>query len=778
MQLETKGSPNHVQDETLHIECPRKDECIDCPYAEDEAAPRPDLSQVSDRIFRVQRRGGRACEVCAQGLERRLSQVDGILRANASYQAGVLSLTYDRERISVEQIEALIGEYGGELAPCAAEAEEQERELAQASWWQRARNWLTEDRLELIFTVVTFFTMIGGLISERAGAPRSVTLAIFAVAYFAGGTFGVRAGLQSLRQFTVDIDLLMVLAAIGAWLVGSPFEGAMLLFLFSLSNVLQSYALDRTRNAIRALMKLRPKEALTRRNGKTEMVPIDQLELEDVVIVRPGERIPIDGVVVEGETTVDQSSITGESMPVGKEEGDAVLAGTMNQSGSIEIRVTKLAQDTTIAKMIKLVEAAQSEKARTQRFLDSFEQYYAWGVIIFTVLVAVVPVYFWGETFNTAFYRAMTVMVAASPCALVISTPAAILSAIGNGARRGILFKGGVHLEQTATIKVVAFDKTGTLTEGKPHVTDIEVFSLPHIDWEGSIDELLSTAAAVEARSEHPLAQAIVREAEDRDLPIPDVTSFKAETGKGVHAEFQGKSIRIGSQRYIESVEVGNLDAVLPSANRMQDSGVTPVFVAQDIADSGVFVLGVIGVADVLRDTVPATIRALKKEGVKKVVMLTGDNDRVAQAIAKEAGVDEFYANLLPEDKVDIVKMLQAQYGVVAMVGDGVNDAPALAASTVGIAMGAAGTDVAMETANVVLLSNELKNIPYAIALSKHARHTLIANLSIALALIAVMLIGIFAIQLPLPLAVVGHEGGTVLVSLNGVRLLAYKNDL
>jgi Cd2+/Zn2+-exporting ATPase len=641
------------------------------------------------------------------------------------------------------------------------------------------RRWLVE-RIKSTFTAIALVTMLLGLAAEYLAAPSWVVVVLYTSAYLTGGAFGVQAGLAALRNLRVDVDLLMVLAALGAAYVGSAFEGAMLLFLFSLSNVLQEYALDRTRNAIRALMKLRPEQALVRRNYATVLLPVDQVELGDCFILRPGDRIPLDGMVVAGESTVDQSPITGESMPVFKQPDSLVLAGTINKNGSLEVRVTKLAKDSTIARLINLVEEAQSQKAQTQRFLDSAEQYYALGVIIFTLLAVVVPILWLQEAFAPAFYRAMTLMVAASPCALIISTPASILSAIGNGARRGILFKGGMHVEQAAEIKVVAFDKTGTLSEGRPRVTDTLVITpLAHADqrrWRGDADALLALAAAIEAKSEHALARATLEAASDRHLQFVEVASFQATMGKGVEGVVDERAIRIGNLRHFEGTNLVGKEQVIPLVERLQQEGKTAVLVTQmDEMNESADVLGVVAFADVLRDNAAAVVAELKALGVEHVAMLTGDNERVAAAVAAQAGVDEYYADLLPEDKVRIIKELRAKYGPVAMVGDGVNDAPALATATIGIAMGAAGTDVALETADIVLMSDELGNIPYVIDLSRQTRKTLWINLGFALVMIALMVAAIFAVDLPLPLAVIGHEGGTVLVSLNGLRLLLFQ---
>jgi len=655
----------------------------------------------------------------------------------------------------------------------SAKIKSDKNEVSPPSIIQRAWGWLANGRIEPIFTLITLLTMIGGYIAERQEAMGLMT-ALYIIAYATGGAFGVKGGVQSLRNRTIDIDLLMILAAIGAAIVGQPFEGAMLLFLFSLSNVLQKFAMERTRNAIKALMELRPAQALVRRGSKTYLLPIEKVMVSDRIIIKPGERLPLDGVVVDGRSSIDQSSITGESMPVSKAIGDTVFAGTINKNGSLEVRVSKLAKDSTLAKLIQMVEEAHSEKAETQRFIDTAEQYYAMGVIVLTAVVAVVPMLFWQEPFNAAFYRAMTVMVAASPCALVISTPATVLSAIGNGARRGILFKGGVYVENAATIKVIAFDKTGTLTQGDPQVTDIVTLADGR-----SQNELLALAAAVEAKSEHPLAQATVKAAQKRDLNWIEAVDFQATTDLGVEATVDQKVIRIGNGRFLANFKTTGLAAAQAEVDRLQAMGKTSVLVAEIEPETETAVLlGVLAYADVIRPDAPDVIRALHANGVEHVVMLTGDHEAVAKQIAAQIGVDAYFADLMPEDKVTAVKKVRQQYGPVAMVGDGVNDAPALATADIGIAMGAAGSDVALETADIVLMSDDLNNLPYAIGLSRKTRQTLLQNLGFAMFMIILMLGAIFFSGLALPAVVIGHEGGTVLVSLNGLRMLGYKQKV
>ena len=716
---------------------------------------------------------GRASGAAEQKLERKAQQIEGIRRARATFLGGVMTVTFDDARLTEAQVIERVRQTGAPVKPFSLEAE---APPTTALGW--LRYWTTGDRLEAVCMVLTFVFMITGWLTARSGLAWHDVF--YVGAYLTGGYFGVRAGLQSLRQWTIDVDLLMILAALGAAVVNAPFEGAMLLFLFSLSNVLQAYAIDRTRKAIKSLMKLRPEKALARRDGGTVLVAVADLVIGDILVVRPGESIALDSVIIEGSSAIDQASLTGESIPVSKQAGDPVFAGTINQTGGLEIRVTRLAKDSTIEKLVRMVEEAQSEKADTQRFLDRAEQFYAVGVILFTIGLILVPTLLLHEPFQTAFYRAMTVMVVASPCALIISTPASILSAIGGAARRGVLFKGGVHLERAATIKVVTFDKTGTLTEGKPRVTDVVVdgrivdFRAASAPDPGALT-LLGLVGAVEAKSEHPLAQAIVTECRQRGVPVEECAAFQSVSGKGASGLVQGRRIAVGNARYFTSQNVAIPEAFLARIATLQDEGKTCVIVA-DVGEntSPATLLGAVAIADVLRPDAASVIQQLKAGGIERIVMLTGDNARVAQAIARQAGVDEFHADLLPEDKVRVIKELKT-IGPVAMVGDGVNDAPALATSTVGIAMGAAGTDVAMETADVVLMSDNLQNIVFALALARRARRVIYQNLGFALAVIVVLVVSALGFQLPLPIGVVGHEGSTVLVCLNGLRMLTFR---
>ena len=616
----------------------------------------------------------------------------------------------------------------------------------------------------LIWAALTLIFLLAGAAVQKfnfaPGLPW-LSLAFFVAAYITGGHEGFVEALKDLRHGHLNIDFLMIAAAVGAALIGEWAEGAMLLFLFTLAEALEDYAMDRTHSAVEALTKLRPNEATVRREGREVRVPVEDVAVGDVVIVRPGEEIPLDGKVIHGETLVNQASITGESAPVHKGPGDDVFAGTMNIDGAIDVRVTKAAKDSTLAKIIEMVSEAQSQRAPTQRLIDRFAHPYAVGVLASVGLVLLVGYGLLGMPFQDIFYKAMTLLVVASPCALVISTPASVLSGIAAGARNGVLFKGGVHLENMAKIDVIAFDKTGTLTHGRPVVTDI--LSLNGLNE----NELLRLVAAAETRSEHPIAQAIVEEARKRGLDVPEPDSFRAIPGKGVRAQVDGRELMVGSHRLVREYGNGHRDEPIPDdVLSLQHEGKTTIFVLEQGQ-----ILGVIAVADLPREGAAETIAALRKLGVKRIAMLTGDYEPVARNIARQLGVDEVYAELLPGDKVDVVRKLQID-GAVGMVGDGVNDAPALALADVGVAMGAAGADVAMETADIVLMADDLSKLPFTLRLARRARAIIYQNLAFAILVIIGLIIATFTVGLSLPLAVIGHEGSTIIVVLNGLRLL------
>jgi Cd2+/Zn2+-exporting ATPase len=622
--------------------------------------------------------------------------------------------------------------------------------------------WLTRSWLEARFVVVTLLALIAAGLLESSGADRWIVLALYALAYFTGGLYGTIEAVTSLVVHKrIDIDMLMILAALGAAIIGQFGEGGTLLFLFSLSNVLQDYAIGRSRSAIKGLMKLYPNEATIRDGDGRRVLPIDQIKPGYIVLIQPGERIPVDGLVETGRSSIDQSPITGESIPVDKNPGDKVFAGTLNIQGALDVRATQHPTDTVLSRIIRLVEEAQDSKTTTERFLEKFEEYYAIFVLVAVTLFVVVPSVLNTGTFGDNFYRAMVLMTVASPCALVISTPASFISAIAAAARAGVLFKGSAYIELLAGVKAIAFDKTGTLTVGRPSLTDIR--PAQGVD----ADELLRIAAAAEDRSQHPLARAVVDAARARGLDISTTDDFESVSGRGVIVLHNGSTIRVGNPAFVtESVIMP--DDQRQALDALMAEGKTVIAAAQ-----GERWLGLLAITDQLRTEARDLIATLHKQGIK-VVMLTGDNPLVARSIASQAGVDDVYADLMPEDKARIIKEVQAKYGSVAMIGDGVNDAPALATADVGIAMGAAGTDVALETADVVLMGDRLDLIPFTLGLSKRARRVVWQNLTFAIGVIVVLVINALFFDLALSVGVLGHEGSTVIVVLNGViQLLA-----
>lgn len=619
------------------------------------------------------------------------------------------------------------------------------------------------DRHHLALAVVgcTLF-LATALVAHARGAARELVIAFYVAAYVSGGIFSLRQAIASLvEERRIDVDMLMVLAAVAAASIGEWLEGGILLFLFSLSNALQSYTLQRTRRAITALMATRPQEALRKEpSGEIRLVPIDELEIGDIVVVRPGERVPIDGVIVDGASSLDESTITGESVPVDKGEGDEVFGGTVNQFGALEVKVTKRPQDTVVAQIIRLVEQAQREQAPTQRVIDTIEQYYAVGVIGMTILVAVIPGllgYGWSESI----YRAITLMVVASPCAVAMAVPVPVIAAIANGARSGVLFKSGVSLEHLAEVTAIGFDKTGTLTEGRPRLTDVVAFE----GWERR--RVLTLAAAAEGHSEHPLAKAILEAAAAEGLEWTPAEDTVALPSKGVTAEVEEGTVWLGNRRLLAERVTSVSPYVVEQAAGLEAEGKTVVFVG--LRDH---VIGLVAVVDQLRPGVPEMIARLRQQGIQRMVLLTGDNRRVGEAVGRQVGLDEVFAEMLPQEKAEVITRLREEVGPVAMVGDGVNDAPALATATVGVAMGVAGTDVALETADVVLMSHDLSKLNHAVSLSRRAKRIIWQNLIFALSVIGVLSLLVLTHGLVLSVGVIGHEGSTVLVILNSLRLL------
>ena len=585
------------------------------------------------------------------------------------------------------------------------------------------------------------------------------------VAYAAGGARPVKESLSAIFIGKLNVDTLMVAAALGAAILGDWVEGAVLLFLFSLSGTLEAFATYRTNRSIESLVQLRPRQAarISKETKSDEIVEVELLQLGDVVRVRPGERFAIDGIVIEGESWVDESTLTGESEPIHKVNGSDVFSGTMNGQGTVLVQMTKAIADTTLERIVHMVHEAQAQKTPTQRFVESWQQPYVIGVFVSAFLVFVAAMLIHLASWYDAFYHAMVLLVAASPCAVVVSSPAVMLSAIALAGRHGVLFKGAVHLETLGKVDVIAMDKTGTVTMGKPAVTEVWTTS------GANVTRFLSLAAAVEKQSEHPLAVPVIEEAKRHGISDQalELKEFHSHTGLGVYARVDGVWVGVGRESLFETYHVELLPGIVENAQRMRDAGQTALIVIAAEERIG----GVIGVADRLRPEAARTIAKLKGLGVRDIVLLTGDHERVAQAIAKELGVDEVRAGLLPDGKVTELTRLSKHGRYVAMIGDGVNDAPALATADVGIAMGGAGTDVALEVADVVLMRDDLKGLPLAVWISRMARKRVRQNMVFAFVMIAILVLSTF-FELPLWIGVLGHEGSTVLVVLNGLRML------
>lgn len=622
-----------------------------------------------------------------------------------------------------------------------------------------SRGVLRRHRLSLLAGACALL-LLAGVGLERVAGREDAARAAYIAACVAGGLPSLWLALRALARYRIHIDFLMVLAAGGAGAIGQWQEAAVLLFLFSTSNALEAYALGRTSRAIEQLVKLRPVEARVLRDGAERMIGWEDLLVGDRVLVKPGERIPADGRVVSGSSAVDQSVVTGESAPVDKRPGALVFTSTVNGDGTLEIEVGAVGRDSTLGRIIDLVQKAQREKSATQRAIERIEPYYVGGVLAATVLAYVLARHVVELPADQAFYRAMVLLVGASPCALVISTPASILSAIANGARHGVLFKGGIHLERLGGVRVMAFDKTGTLTGARLEVERVETLGRK------TPRDVLCLAAAVESRSEHHLAAAVLRAAGRWGCDVAGAADVHALEGLGVRGRVGGRDVFVGSDRWIRERGAALSSEAEGRILAAKGDGKTIVLVHDGVLQ------GLILLSDRVRDEARGVVAALRQLGVTRFVLLTGDNLAVARRVAREVGIDDAQADLRPQDKVAFLHALRDQPGGVAMVGDGVNDAPALATATVGVAMGAAGTDVALETADVVLMADSLSSLPYAVALCRRARRVVWQNLVFATAVIAALSLGGIAGWLTLTVAVVGHEGSTLIVVLNGLRLL------
>lgn len=719
----------------------------------------------------------------ARTAEARARQINGVLEAAIS-PAGVLRIEFDRQSTDEEAIRVAVAKIGVQTV------EKREQKATHGELTEAGARPVTKkhdhehegvfgENTELIFAAICGGLLLIGWLLSFANVNPWASWSLFLAAYFFGGFFTFREAIENIRAGRFEIDFLMLVAAIGAATLGEWFEGALLLFLFSLGHSLEHYAMGRAKRAIEALAELAPQTALVRREGGTQELPVEQLQVGDVVIVKPNERIPADGFVVKGQSSVNQAPITGESVPVDKQAVDNLqeatenadrldaryraFAGTINGSSALEIQVTKVASESTLARVVQMVNEAETQKSPTQLFTDKFERYFVPAALALVVLL----LFAWtiiDEPFTKSFYRAMAVLVASSPCALAISTPSAVLSGIARAARGGVLVKGGGPLENLGRLHAIAFDKTGTLTEGKPRLTN--VVSLDGV----AEEELLQIAIAVEELSDHPLAAAVVRGGRERldsesEIQAHDLQSI---TGRGVKANINGEAVYIGKDDLFGEVDGPPLPEELRErVEALETAGRTTMIVRRGDA-----YLGVLGLMDTPREAAKNVIASLRELGIQRMIMLSGDNQQVADAVANEVGIDEARGDLMPDDKVEAIKKLSKQEGV-AMVGDGVNDAPAMANATVGIAMGAAGSDVALETADVALMADDLNHLPFAVGLSRQTSRIIRQNLWFSLGMVA-FLIPATILGLQMGAAVLFHEGSTVLVVFNALRLLTY----
>ncbi len=714
----------------------------------------------------------------ARDIAQSLMKVKGIIRADAA-MSGTLHLEWDTHQINHTNVLSAVKKLGltsNIIVSDKPKPEEHEHEHSESYL-----SFLGENT-ELYFAIGSgFFWILGLIFSFIENAPDLLAMYLFICASILGGYFTFITAGKDILKGKFEIDFLMLFAAVGAAALGKWGEGALLLFLFSLGHALEHYAMKRARKSIAALSDLAPPVALVKRNGELVEIPVEELIIGEIIFIKPNSKIAADGVVSKGNSAVNQAPITGESIAVDKRPSEhwqndidvnklppehRVFSGTINGSGTLEVKVLKLAKDSTLSRLITLVKEAETQKSPTQHLTDKFEKYYVPIVLVVVVLLLFAFLVI-DETFQQSFYRAMSVLIAASPCALAISTPSAVLAGIARAARQGVLIKGGRPLEDLGGLSAIAFDKTGTLTEGKPKLTNAIPFG------NTTKEKLLQVAVAVEKLSDHPLAEAIVigGKKELGEIEIPEAENLEALIARGVKAKWKGTTIHLGNRRLFEELTKKNIPTQIDEEMaRLETNGHTAMIVHQDQE-----YLGIISVMDVARPEAKATLTALKKMGIKRMIMLTGDNQKVANAIAKDLGITDPMGSLLPEDKVTAIEKLRNEEGSVAMVGDGVNDAPAMAKSTVGIAMGAAGSDVALETADIALMADKLNNLPFAIGLSRKAKRIIKQNLVISLGMVAILVPMTIMGIVEIGPAVVGHEGSTLVVVLNALRLLRYE---
>jgi len=707
-----------------------------------------DVDDDAQRVTSVLQVKGMDCPEEKSLVEKVLTGIPGLDHFEANLITRRLRIVHDPK--ALPHIIAALGNAG--LAATVSGA----AQPAEGLWARYTRE---------ISTGMAGVLMGAGLLLHFMEVGRAWEIMAYLLAIGSGGWFIARKGLAAALHRSLDMNFLMSVAVIGAMGIGAWDEGAMVVFLFALAQVLEGRAMDRARNAIRALMELAPPVARVLREGKEITVPVEEVQVGELIRLRPGEKAPLDGEVIDGYSAVNEAPITGESIPSDKKPGDTIYAGSINSQGSLDVRITRLSSDSTLAHIIHLIEEAQAARAPFQTFVDRFARIYTPVVLVLAVLIAVIPPLFPGQMFGDWFYRALVLLVIACPCALVISTPVAIVSGLARGARDGILIKGGAHLENTGHLRALAFDKTGTLTVGVPCVQDVIAIHT------ASSSELLTIASSLESRSEHPLAQAILSYASDSGIePVP-VEAFQALTGLGIEARIDGKMYVLGNHRLFEERKLctPEVEALLKQYER---EGKTVILIGTRYKT-----LGLITVADAPRPEARAAIESLRAYGIDSVVMLTGDNHGTAMAIARQLGIDEVRAELLPADKVEALRALVARHGRVGMVGDGVNDAPAMAAATTGIAMGGIGTDAALETADMVLMSDDLAKLPLAIRLSRATMGAIHQNIFLALVIKGVFLALAITGYATLWMAVFADMGASLIVITNGLRLLRIKHD-
>ncbi|MCG7436326.1 cadmium-translocating P-type ATPase [Lysinibacillus fusiformis] len=691
-----------------------------------------------------------SCASCAAKFEKNVKAIPEVEDAQVNFGASKITVVGN---ISVNQIEEAGAFDGIKVSQSAVRTVEKS-----TPFYRKKEN--------ILAGISLFFVILGYLFVSMQGETNPIPIAMFIIAILVGGIGIFKTGFRNLARFEFDMKTLMTIAIIGAAIIGEWEEAAVVVFLFAVSEALEAYSMDKARQSIRGLMDIAPPTAIIKRAHGEHFheleLPTEDIEIGDILLVKPGQKIAMDGIVISGLSAVNQAAITGESIPVNKTVNDEVFAGTLNEEGALEVRVTKRVEDTTIAKIIHLVEEAQAEKAPSQQFVDRFAKYYTPAIIIVAFLVAVIPPLFIGD-WQHWIYQGLAVLVVGCPCALVVSTPVAIVTAIGNAARQGVLIKGGIHLEQLGHIEAVAFDKTGTLTEGLPAVTDIVTMD----GW--SEEYVLQLVAAVEKQSQHPLAKAILNRLHDKNLPELVPTEFQSVTGKGAFATVDQQIIYVGSMKWVSTLAFIDKN-IENQVKKLQEQGKTVV-----AAVSKSQLIGLIGIADQLRHESKDVLQKLNALKVKHMVMLTGDAEPTAKAIATSLQVTDVRAGLLPEEKLMAIKDLRAQFGAVAMVGDGVNDAPALATANVGIAMGGAGTDAALETADIALMGDDLTKLPYTIGLSRKTLRIIKENIIFALALKLIALLLVIPGWLTLWIAIFADMGATLLVVFNSLRLIKAK---